>query len=915
MINNIFDYVKNNITVLQVAEKFPKFYQTLEKSGHDYGTMCPTGHPSVSGKSFKLVYNESNKKNFYICHSCNIHGGPFNLAQLLLNGTVKQTVDWFIKEFKLSHEYKNFTKHIKTPEELIEEENAEIRSILLEDLVDEGKFRLFEPEGEEALKYLVEQRKYDPELIKKTDFMYFPTQNICKNFLLAKFPGFRQQIYDLKLVSDFGDHFRIAVPFTSAFGQTTGLILRATQPTGVSGVTFSGREYTNQRWTSTPGTQKDELFGISKIRNKTDTILIVEGYPDATYLPAMGYPDIVAFGQARMGNHQLKNLLQRNIKNVILGLDNDRVGPENTALTIKLLMENGIRIYVFDPKMLTPYKDPDEFAVHNGIEAFKNIVNSAIPGELWVIDYFYKKEPDTPKGKTDAYEQAIQYGMYIHIAINEQAFIDTLSQKSGLTKRQIQTNITKLKRDAVKKEKDTIREKKQNTIIKDTTAARALLLKDLYNNNEILPFQEMATLDYYIYNKTSDSLTVANSKDKLENACLDSGIEMPDVIPGLKVVFNPQVFDKLSIENRQINLFTPTTYMYWEPDNQVINLYESCPYIMRLLQTIIRDSDGSTQYIPRFLNWLAYIMQYRTKSNNAWVLMGKQGTGKNLFYEEVLLPYFGAPACDVVSNNQAHSEYNSNLRNKLLVIFNEVAHTKAERDTLAAKLKTYITEPIISTREIYSKYMTTDNHMNLIFYSNSEMPVIIENSDRRYSVLYSDIQLTDYNDWNYYTWASEIKKEKEYFYRYLINLKVDLILATTCVNTKAKQALLEASSTRFESIARALINCNVEWFEEQLDMAYSLQRGSFGTQLFVTEEELAKGYMPASRLRDIFQVIYPDTKTTANAFTRYLKFAGIDKKQLRIGEDRKQCYTWKNINDDVEGTLDGSNTTTVQTTL
>ena len=41
---------------------------------------------------------------------------------------------------------------------------------------------------------------------------------------------------------------------------------------------------TGVRWDSTPGLKKSDIFGLHRIRK--ETLLIVEGYPDATYFPA-----------------------------------------------------------------------------------------------------------------------------------------------------------------------------------------------------------------------------------------------------------------------------------------------------------------------------------------------------------------------------------------------------------------------------------------------------------------------------------------------------------------------------------------------------------------------------------------------------------------------------------------------------
>jgi|GEM_PF-1527200 len=896
--NNIFNYIREHISILDVAQKFPEFYKTLQKTGNDYGTSCPTGHKSASGKSFKLVFDPSTQKNFYICHSCGITGNSFGLVCLLTGWDTRHTIDWFIKQWNLDDSYRHYNEHVKTAEELEEEKKENIRTLLFEKLLEVGKTMLFEPEGKASLDYLVNKRKYIPELIKQTDWMYLPPQVEAKAILYDAFPGFKSYIDDLKLVSIFGDHFRLALPYRSNYGIITGLVLRADTPEGVSGTTFQGVEFVKQRWTSTPGTQKNVLFGINKIKH-TDTILIVEGYPDVTYLPALGYKNIVGFGQAKFGNKQLQNLINKNIQNVYLGLDNDKVGPANTAAVIKLLMEHKIRVYVLDPKSMTPFKDPDEFAVANGIEAFERIVSSSSSGELWIINYLYNTFPDTPKGKADAFEQALIYGALINTAVNELAFVDLLSSKSGVTKRQITSYINKARKSIIQTadekpdKRNVTKEEYQNALSKSADDLRKKILSEYLSKGPIIPFQERTNKDYYIYDKGVDDIILINNKDKLDNACKDEGVVTPEVLPGLKIIFNPQSFEKLNIEDRTLNLFTPTKYMYWEKNDEKINLDTDCPYIMRIFNNIIPDPEKHN-YIWRWLNWLAYIFQKRTKSNVAWVFMGQQGIGKNMMFEEIIKPFFSDKLAASMDNHEAHSDYNSKLRNKLFMVFNEISHNKAERNALAARLKVYITEPQITTRQIYGQHVVTDNHMNSIFFSNdTDMPVLLESSDRRYIVFNSTTPLAMYSDWNYYTWSKHVAEELPKFYRYLINFDVDYIRATTVFSTPAKLDVIAAGATRFEQFANALVNQDIGWFNEQLESAYALKNDMFGTKIKVVPDELAQKRILTTKARATFQTIFPDTKITANAFTRFLKPFGIKKERMRTGNQLDYYYIWK----------------------
>jgi len=70
---------------------------------------------------------------------------------------------------------------------------------------------------------------------------------------------------------------------------------RSAEPTGTK-VTKDGTIMEDVRWDSTYGLSKKDLFNLDKCKGQ-ETLLIVEGYPDAVYMQALGVPNIVAIGQ------------------------------------------------------------------------------------------------------------------------------------------------------------------------------------------------------------------------------------------------------------------------------------------------------------------------------------------------------------------------------------------------------------------------------------------------------------------------------------------------------------------------------------------------------------------------------------------------------------------------------------------
>ncbi len=91
----------------------------------------------------------------------------------------------------------------------------------------------------------------------------------------------------------------------------TGFLKRSTKPKGSAITSFDKKEHNNVRWDSTPGLKKNDLFGLDKVAIGEQTLIIVEGYPDAIYLQALGLKNIVAIGQGVLSKKHLIEMISR----------------------------------------------------------------------------------------------------------------------------------------------------------------------------------------------------------------------------------------------------------------------------------------------------------------------------------------------------------------------------------------------------------------------------------------------------------------------------------------------------------------------------------------------------------------------------------------------------------------------------
>lgn len=152
------------------------------------------------------------------------------------------------------------------------------------------------------------------------------------------------------------------------------------------------------------------------------------------------------------------------------------------------------------------------------------------------------------------------------------------------------------------------------------------------------------------------------------------------------------------------------------------------------------------------LRWCAYPLQnVGAKMQTSIVMHGAEGTGKNLWWESILDIYgeYGV----IISQSEVESDFNGWASGKMFCIADEVI-SRAELRHMKGKLKGLITGSQIMINQKGQPQRPETNHMNMVFLSNEEQPLVIDSGDRRYAVIRCDAV----NDSKYYTrigWAKE----------------------------------------------------------------------------------------------------------------------------------------------------------------
>ena len=391
----------------------------LKQSGERLQGECPSGHPSKKG----MCFNVNLERNYFNCFHCGQGGDVIKLVEFVKEISFREAMNWLIVEFNIDINEcaKENEKPQKTPEEIEQEKEFYNRASLYE--------LVFEEEGKEALNYLIDERGYTLEEIKRSEWLYLPKSSAVKEYLNSIQIDATEAIAKLNLNGSYGDNFRLAFPYRNRQGLITGFVKRSLAPEGVDVKSYDGKTHKNIRWDSSRGLSKSDLFNLCNCKDM-DTLIILEGYPDAMMLPAMGLKNVVAVGQGLLSKSHLEGLVEFGVRNVIIAFDNDGIGAENTMSAIDLLLsQTDINIFVLDPKKMGDHKDPDEFVRAQGIDKFKDLAESAEAVGKWMCKQIVNGlEIENDLDKQKALDKLLDYHLTLKDSIIIHDFISTASE-------------------------------------------------------------------------------------------------------------------------------------------------------------------------------------------------------------------------------------------------------------------------------------------------------------------------------------------------------------------------------------------------------------------------------------------------------------------------------------------------------
>jgi len=403
-------------------------YVNLKQKGGNYFGLCPF-HKEKSSS-----FSVSADKQLYYCFGCGASGNVIGFVMRMENygfiDAIKHLADRI---------------HYTLPEPEYSEQfhkAAAMRETLCEIHKRAARFyfdQLGTADGEMASDY-IKARRVSENMRRRFGLGFAPTgwTSLYKYLQAEGWDADALALSGLVIRSKKGDyvdrfHNRLMFPIFDVQGKVVGFGGRA--------LGGDGAKYLNSP--DTPIFDKSKnLYGINYARlARSEEIVLVEGYMDVISLHQAGFPNTVAaLGTAFNDNHVTQ--LKKYCKRVVLLFDSDEAGEKAALRAIPIAVAGGLHVRVLQ---LEGAKDPDEFIMSFGAEAFAEAVSKAVPYTAFQIACVRKKHDisDMEQKIRFTTESAALIAVLTN-SIERDAYIKDVARSTGISESAIRAEVDKL---------------------------------------------------------------------------------------------------------------------------------------------------------------------------------------------------------------------------------------------------------------------------------------------------------------------------------------------------------------------------------------------------------------------------------------------------------------------------------------
>lgn len=434
--NEELNRIRNSVNIVDVIGSSIN----LEKKGKNYFGICPFHDDHTPSMSV------SDEKQIFTCFVCGASGNVFSFVKDYENITFIEAVNKVANFAGITlsqniNVVRKYDKEYKAYDLAVKFYKNNLKSNL----------------GNEAREYL-KSRNITEEIINEFDIGVSLSDNTLSKLLTKK-------NYDEKMLLDIGlvnkqegiyDIFRnrIMFPIHNSNGNPIG---------------FSGRIYNSNvdsKYINTKETyifkKGETLFNYHRAMldaKKTKTLIICEGQMDAIRIYASGVKNVVAtMGTALTKDHI--NLIKRLNVKVILNMDSDKAGTNAALLNGDLLRKENIDVSILS---LTGAKDPDEYILKYGIDAYKDSLNHAISLFDFKLNYLKNdKNLNNADELTDYINNIITELNKTDDEILRTVTINKLSEDYKIDKNILLSKLIKIEKPSIVKIERVTKKQKQN---------------------------------------------------------------------------------------------------------------------------------------------------------------------------------------------------------------------------------------------------------------------------------------------------------------------------------------------------------------------------------------------------------------------------------------------------------------------
>jgi len=374
---------------LDIVRVISDYVPRLRRFGNRYSCLCPFHNEKTPSFS---VYADH---QFYKCYGCDARGDVFNFVMAMDNISFWEALKKLAEQNgiplpKQSQAVDDKTRLRGAIREMHEialdhfranlagPNGAEVRGYLKERGVTQNSAQLFQiglsDGGGRTLLHLLEQRGFKPD------------QMVDSGLIARREDG---SLYDR-----FRN--RLMFPIHDESGKVIAFGGRALDPENKA------------KYLNSPETEiykkSNVLYNLHRAKQgaaKLDRMVMVEGYMDVIGATQAGIAEVVAPCGTALTTEQIR-AMKRHSANLHLNFDPDAAGDKAAERSIKLLLDENVRIRVVQ---LEGGLDPDEFCKEHGTELYRERIANAKPYFYWLADRARQRfDMRDPQGRNDIFK-------------------------------------------------------------------------------------------------------------------------------------------------------------------------------------------------------------------------------------------------------------------------------------------------------------------------------------------------------------------------------------------------------------------------------------------------------------------------------------------------------------------------------